>query len=272
MANDFNALHRRACEQGARTYPDPSTGYHVFTALAHEDRGTCCGCGCRHCPFGHHRVPSTRSAPPRDPFLEGTVERQLYDVLFWSGGKDSYLALRALRREALNPVILLTTFEDATEIVAHQQVPLSQIKAQAATLGLPLLLVPLYAGPSYIDRLGIALGFIARRCDINRLVFGDLHLEHIRQWREDHIGPLAQRYGASLHLPLWGASYAELARDLEASRVRCTVSAISREMTGAAIEVGDLYDTSFLKRLPEHIDSFGEHGEFHTVVELTRSS
>ena len=124
--------------------------------------------------------------------------------------------LRALRREALNPVILLTTFEDASEVVAHQQVSLSQIKGQADTLGLPLVLVPLYAGPAYIDRLGIALGLIARRCTIHRLVFGDLHLEHIRQWREDHIGPLAQDYGASLHLPLWGANYADLARDLEA--------------------------------------------------------
>ena len=268
MATDFNTLHRRACEQGARTYRDPMTGYSVFTAIAHEDRGSCCGCGCRHCPFGHHLVPSKTLSPPRDPFLEGVITDQSYDVLFWSGGKDSYLAFLALQRESLNPVILLTTFEDSSEIVAHQQVHMSQIKAQASTLGLPLLLVPLYAGPSYIDRLGIALGLISRRCTINRLVFGDLHLEHIRQWREDHIGPLAQQYGATLYLPLWGANYDELAQELETSKVRCTVTAVNHEMTGSSIEVGDVYDASLLRRLPEHIDGFGENGEFHTIVEL----
>lgn len=26
-------------------------GYTVFTERAHLDRGTCCGSGCRHCPF-----------------------------------------------------------------------------------------------------------------------------------------------------------------------------------------------------------------------------
>ncbi|MGA8041550.1 MAG: DUF5522 domain-containing protein, partial [Terracidiphilus sp.] len=26
--------------------------YIVFTAAYHLKRGTCCGCGCRHCPYG----------------------------------------------------------------------------------------------------------------------------------------------------------------------------------------------------------------------------
>lgn len=44
-------LHALACERGDDTYEDPQTGLQVFTRLAHERRGQCCGCGCRHCPY-----------------------------------------------------------------------------------------------------------------------------------------------------------------------------------------------------------------------------
>ena len=104
----IDTLHHAACTAGKRTYRDPETGYQVFTALAHEARGNCCGCGCRHCPFGHSEVPEHRRGKPRDPFLLGDVPAVAHDVLFWSGGKDSYLALRALQAEATRPVVLLS--------------------------------------------------------------------------------------------------------------------------------------------------------------------
>ena len=48
--------HRRASEAGLTHYTDPETGFVVFTALAHKQRGYCCGSGCRHCPYGHENV------------------------------------------------------------------------------------------------------------------------------------------------------------------------------------------------------------------------
>jgi hypothetical protein len=33
----------------------------VFTAAYHLKRGTCCGSGCRHCPYGHEAVPKAES-------------------------------------------------------------------------------------------------------------------------------------------------------------------------------------------------------------------
>ncbi|MBT9554500.1 MAG: hypothetical protein IV100_00670 [Myxococcales bacterium] len=50
-------LHRDASAAGRNTYVDPATGFNVFTEQSHLDRGYCCGSGCRHCPFGHARVP-----------------------------------------------------------------------------------------------------------------------------------------------------------------------------------------------------------------------
>ncbi|OWY61061.1 hypothetical protein B7486_65820 [cyanobacterium TDX16] len=45
------AAHRAALESGAAGYADPATGLFVFTAAYLADRGTCCGTGCRHCPY-----------------------------------------------------------------------------------------------------------------------------------------------------------------------------------------------------------------------------
>jgi len=45
------AAHARALGAGEDGYPDPATGYRVFTAAFLWDRGTCCDSGCRHCPY-----------------------------------------------------------------------------------------------------------------------------------------------------------------------------------------------------------------------------
>lgn len=43
--------HEHAMGAGAVTYRDPISGYRVLTAATLADRGTCCGLGCRHCPY-----------------------------------------------------------------------------------------------------------------------------------------------------------------------------------------------------------------------------
>ncbi|GAB5357179.1 hypothetical protein AAMO2058_000351800 [Amorphochlora amoebiformis] len=48
---DYDALHREAVEAGKQRYTDPKTGQHILTSLAHKLRGSCCGSGCRHCPY-----------------------------------------------------------------------------------------------------------------------------------------------------------------------------------------------------------------------------
>eukprot|EP01061_Rhynchopus_euleeides_P034516 TRINITY_DN58354_c0_g1_i1.p1 TRINITY_DN58354_c0_g1~~TRINITY_DN58354_c0_g1_i1.p1 ORF type:complete len:343 (+),score=104.57 TRINITY_DN58354_c0_g1_i1:40-1029(+) len=53
---EIEALHMQALACGEETYTDPKTGYMVFTAVAHNKRGFCCGSGCRHCPYGHTNV------------------------------------------------------------------------------------------------------------------------------------------------------------------------------------------------------------------------
>ena len=45
------AAHARALAAGEPGYPDPATGLFVLSARYLADQGSCCGSGCRHCPF-----------------------------------------------------------------------------------------------------------------------------------------------------------------------------------------------------------------------------
>lgn len=57
QADEVHRLHREACAQGDDSYIDPQTGLLVLTRVHHIRRGSCCGSGCRHCPYvpRHHK-------------------------------------------------------------------------------------------------------------------------------------------------------------------------------------------------------------------------
>jgi Family of unknown function (DUF5522) len=43
--------HDRAVAEGQAGYLDPETGLFVLTAVYLRERASCCGQGCRHCPY-----------------------------------------------------------------------------------------------------------------------------------------------------------------------------------------------------------------------------
>jgi hypothetical protein len=45
------SAHRVALDAGDAGYLDPESGLFVLTAGFLARRGTCCGRGCRHCPY-----------------------------------------------------------------------------------------------------------------------------------------------------------------------------------------------------------------------------
>ena len=214
MSNE--ARHLAALEAGQDYYLDEATGYQVLTRQALLNRGRCCGCGCRHCPFQHANVPQeSRAARIQNPaFLHGSAPKNSCRVLFWSGGKDSFLALRAMIRESDQPVVLVTTFDSVQRQVAHQEVHINDVVDQAVQLGLPLLGIPLHAGRDYLEQLFEGLALLPALAE---LAFGDLHLDHIREWRESNLGEYAESRGIRLSYPVWLASYESLLDDLEAS-------------------------------------------------------
>lgn len=59
---DIVAAHEWAVQAGQPGYIDPLTGFFVFTAAEHWERGSCCNSGCRHCPYA-----KGRRGPPARP-------------------------------------------------------------------------------------------------------------------------------------------------------------------------------------------------------------
>jgi ATP-binding cassette subfamily B (MDR/TAP) protein 1 len=70
------------------------------------------------------------------------------------------------------------------------------------------------AGVPYMHRIQEGVAVIAETFNIRRLCFGDLHLDHIRSWREAELSSLG-----ALHFPIWHVPYETLLADLEASKV-----------------------------------------------------
>ena len=264
---DWRRLHDEASRNRETFYLDPETGLAVFTEFGLRQRGSCCWSGCRHCPFQAERGDTVEAGPAVDPPLWLTPLRpgpEPVDVLFWSGGKDSFLAYRALLCEAARPVVLLTTFDAASRTIAHQELRVELVVRQAEHLRVPLVGVPLHPGFAYEARIAEAVTSIAA---IARFVFGDLHLEHIREWRTGAFRDLAETRGASLHFPIWQVPYEALMADLEASDIVCEVSAVTDAALGALVP-GHRFDRKAMMALPDGVDRFGENGEFHTLAKV----
>jgi len=189
------------------------------------------------------------------------------DILFWSGGKDSYLAFEFYRRDAAGkrPLKLLTTYEEDRKIVPHQNIPIANIKKQAEELKLEPVLVPLPKDcPNEVYLRKVEEALKAQGQPVERLVFGDWRNEEIRAWREKEFGSM----GYECLFPIWQKSLHDLLPVLILQPVEIRISAV-RDEFGDLIRVGESYDQRFVQSLPDEIDPMGENGEFHTEVIFT---
>src|SRR5947209_8115206 len=105
-------------------------------------------------------------------------------VMSWSGGKDSSLALAALREDpAFEVVALMTTVTHVYDRISIHGVRRSLLAAQARSLGLELLEIVLDAPSSngaYDAAVAAALRDVNRRFpDVKRIAYGDLFLEDV---------------------------------------------------------------------------------------------
>lgn len=111
-------------------------------------------------------------------------------ALSWSGGKDSALALRALRDElGTEPAALLTTVTEDYGRVSMHGVRVELVRAQAEAAGVPLVEVAIPAAcPNdvYESRMAQALG-APELAAVDAVAFADLFLEDIRAYREERL-------------------------------------------------------------------------------------
>jgi len=187
-------------------------------------------------------------------------------VLSWSGGKDSSLALAALRADPRYEVVaLLTSITSGYDRVSIHGVRRVLLEAQAAAIGLPIIevsLQPQSSNEAYETAFLEALARVrATHPGVRHVAFGDLYLTDVRAYRERLMEPA----GFGLLFPLWGRNTGALADEFIAAGFRATLVCVDTTQLSASF-AGRAFDPELLADLPASVDRCGEGGDFHTFV------
>ena len=185
-------------------------------------------------------------------------------VVSWSSGKDSALALHEARRSGdVDIVGILTTVTSEFGRVSMHGVRESLLDQQAAALGLRCWKVPIPSpcpNEVYERQMARVLGEV-QQLGVTAVVFGDLFLEDLRQYREAKLAAV----GMNAVFPLWKRDTAALAREMIDVGLRATITCIDPKKLDRSF-AGRSFDATLLAELPGDVDPCGENGEFHTFV------
>lgn len=185
-------------------------------------------------------------------------------LVAWSGGKDSALALHEILQSPHYEVAsLLTTLTADYDRVSMHGVRHTLLEMQAQALRLPVHQVFISKGATneeYESQMEAAL-YHFRPLGVSTVVFGDIHLEDVRKYREDNLAKAKMK----ALFPLWGRDSAEVANTFVEVGFKAIVTcvdskALARDFCGRVI------DRHFLADLPHSVDPCGENGEFHSFV------
>lgn len=185
-------------------------------------------------------------------------------ILSWSSGKDSaYSALEVRRSGELELVGALTTLTREHDRVSMHGVRRALLHAQMDRLGLPCheVVIPSPCPNEVYEREMRGAVDAIRAQGVTHVVFGDLFLEDIREYRERQLAGT----GLTPVFPLWGRETSALARAMLQDGLRATVTSVDPRQVDRAF-AGRAWDEALLDALPEGADPCGENGEMHTVV------
>ena len=182
-------------------------------------------------------------------------------VLSWSGGKDSTLALAALREDPGTDVVaLLTSVTRGYDRISIHGVRRVLLEDQARALGLPLFeaaLEPSCTNEAYEAAFRAAADEVRSAFPgVRRMAFGDLFLEDVRAYREALVASM----GMEALFPLWGRPTPALAAEFVALGYRAHLVCIDTRQLSAAFAGREL-DAALLADLPPEVDPCGERGD-----------
>jgi uncharacterized protein (TIGR00290 family) len=184
-------------------------------------------------------------------------------ALFWSGGKDSSLALLTLRRQNLEPRALITTSSETFDRISHHGVRRSLLAHQAEELGIQLVEVMLPSPCSMEDYERLLERAFSETIlsEIQTVAFGDIFLEDLRAYRERKL----QSAGRTGLFPLWKRDTTELASEFIDAGFEAILACVDPGKLDSSF-AGRRFDHDLLADLSPEVDPCGENGEFHTFV------
>lgn len=183
-------------------------------------------------------------------------------VLFWSGGKDSALALfKALCIKDMDVIALICTIsEERARIVMHG-ISENLLMQQCESLQIPLIkmYVPDQPVNKKYEEIFYELCLKIKQLGADTVIFGDIFLEDLRIYRENMI----LKHGLKIFFPLWKIPTNQLMREFISLGFKAITCCINNQHLDKKY-LGRVLDNQFVEELPSHIDPSGEYGEYHT--------
>lgn len=182
----------------------------------------------------------------------------------WSGGKDSMLVLHyALTAQWYDVKFLFVTIDRTTQAVPVHQVPKALITRQGLSLGIHTrkLYLNWPVSNELYEQLVLAEYRLMKTRGISVCVFGDIHLDDVREYKE----MICRKAGIEAVFPLWGRNPADLVNEFLALGYKAQICAVGHPDLPVSL-VGSELSNELIALLPAHIDPAGENGEYHTYV------
>jgi uncharacterized protein (TIGR00290 family) len=185
-------------------------------------------------------------------------------LISWSSGKDSAWALHVVRQSGDFEVVgALTTVNDTFDRVSVHGLRTQLLLAQVEAAGLAPVLVHIpYPCTNAIYQAAMATEIAAaRERGVTHVIFGDLFLQDIRDYREARLAGT----GVAPVFPLWLRPTDVLAADMIANGLEAYLTTVDPRKLPAHF-AGRRFDGELLRQLPQGVDPCGENGEFHSFV------
>ena len=165
--------------------------------------------------------------------------------------------------EKYNVNSLITTISEEYNRISMHGVRAELLEAQARSLGFNLKIIKLpkdvgndeYAAIMKKEMLSL------KSMSTNEVVFGDIFLEDVREYRESNLSKI----GMTAIFPLWGKNTREIAKEFIKFGFKAIITCVDSTFLDESY-IGQLYNDEFLLSLPSNVDPCGENGEFHTFV------
>jgi len=158
---------------------------------------------------------------------------------------------------------LLTSVNEKYRRISMHGVRVELLDQQAASIGIPLVKMLMPEMPDMKTYETIMKETLVRLKNrgMEVSVFGDIFLEDLRNYRENKLAEINMK----AVFPLWKIPTSQLIRQFVDFGFKAVIVCVNDRFLDKSF-VGRVIDDSFLKDLPDNVDSCGEYGEFHSFV------
>ena len=181
-------------------------------------------------------------------------------VISFSGGKDSMLALHRMIKNGYTPVALLTTVKKNEGESWTHGINLDFLNRVSKSLGIDLITVE--CGVSEYESEFERKLLEAKEKGATICVYGDIDIEHHRQWGVDRCNAV----NINAEFPLWQENREELVYEFIDNGYKAIIKTINLNNLGEEF-LGEILTKDLIQKIKETgSDACGENGEYHTFV------